>query len=100
MIRVCPMCRQPVRASRLDVWLPPRKTQILDTVLAAGTPGITAREIRNRVYGRKSPRSLTTIRLHIVQINETLESTDWRIIASGRGTAARWHMLRVRGTMK
>jgi hypothetical protein len=74
----CPLCRQPVGEVRAGVRLPMLKAQIFDTIHAAGEMGITAREIMHAVYGDQK-RVLTTIRMHIAQINDILEETDTKI---------------------
>lgn len=92
-MKVCPHCRQPYRVERFGVPMPPLKARLVDLIKAAGELGTSSRELRQDLYrDHTHARSMTTVRLHIVQINDLLVSTDWRIVSDGRGRHARWRI--------
>jgi hypothetical protein len=82
---VCPACHQPIREMRLGVRLPPVKAAIVDAIKAAGDVGISSSELPFR-----------HVKSHVCQINDILEETDFRIVASARGASARWHLIKRR----
>jgi hypothetical protein len=91
----CPHCGQERRFEKLGVELPPLKSALVDLIAAAGEIGATSQELRQDLYrGYANERSLVTVRMHMLQINDVLVSTDWRIVCDGRGTGARWRLMR------
>ena len=79
---ICPRCGQPLPPrEREGVYLPSRKAAIYDFVRQH--PGVTAEGIRAQCFSDKTP--LTTIRVHISQINELMAGTDVMIKGEKRG---------------
>jgi hypothetical protein len=91
----CPKCHQPLRTERFGVPMPPLKARIFDAVKAAGDSGISTRELFNVIYeSARAPRSIATVRTHILMINDLLEETDLRIVCTGRSKYALWSLVR------
>ena len=79
---LCPRCKQPLPPQRReDVYLPAKKAAIFDTI--AMHPGITAEGILANCFDGDTP--VTTVKVHISQINSMLEATDIRIRGEKRG---------------
>src|SRR5262245_43806261 len=92
MIPHCPHCHQPLMV-RVGVRLPKVKVMFFDAIAAAGDRGITSRELRARIYGkREDDITLRTVRLHCQQINEHLYETEWRIRCLDR---RRWVLVKL-----
>jgi hypothetical protein len=90
-IQICPHCGQPYHHHRLGVDLTPLKARIVDIVRAAGDIGVSKREIHYELYqGYQHARNTDTVRTHLRQINDLLESTDWVLVSEGRSHNARW----------
>jgi hypothetical protein len=86
----CPECHQRIATERFGVRLPPLKAAILDKIKAAGDLGIPSSEIIADLYSDRRSVSAATIKAHVVQINDQLVSTDWRICSDRR----RWFLRR------
>jgi hypothetical protein len=80
----CPYCHQPITSQSFGVRLPPLKAAILDRIKQAGDLGVSSIEIISDLYADRRPVSITTIKAHINQINDTLVSTDWHIVSDRR----------------
>jgi DNA-binding CsgD family transcriptional regulator len=70
----CPHCHQPMRGTRLGVYLSPRRAEIFDMIRAAGDGGISCDGLAERLRV-----SHHTVRSHVLQINDLLAETDWKI---------------------
>jgi|SRR5215831_10973562 len=90
----CPSCNQPIGNMRAGVRLPPLKAAIFDAIHAAGEIGISSRELIDTVYAdrRRKPCCLTTMRMHVLQINDLLVETDTRI----KPIQSRWIITKVK----
>ena len=90
-IRMCETCGQPLRTQRGGVFLSPLKAAIFDAVTMAGDYGVTVHDLMQLdVWRDRKPIKPVTIRAHIMQINDALASTQWRI-----GTIYRRYVLMV-----
>jgi hypothetical protein len=90
----CPFCRRPLQEARFGFGWPVVKAAILDVLASRGELGASAEEILNEAYcGRRRP-DLATIKAHIWQIRDRLdtEGLDVRIVRDGH----RW-ILRGKG---
>jgi DNA-binding response OmpR family regulator len=79
---VCPYCNAPLVTERLGIHMSPLKARLFDAVKHAGEEGVTAAELK-RCWTKRI--SSTTVRVHVSQINELLEVTDWHISSDGTG---------------
>jgi hypothetical protein len=71
--------------------MPTLKASLFRAVKAAGDIGISSQELLNAVYPDGRTPRLATIKVHVGQINDLLEETDYRIASIGR----RWVLRRV-----
>jgi hypothetical protein len=81
----CPTCHRPLQEARFGLGWPPIKAAILDVLAARGELGASAEEIVNEVYfGRRRPHP-ETIKAHIWQIRDRLdtEGLTVRIVRDG-----------------
>lgn len=106
MTTCCPTCHQPLATMRAGVRLPVLKAKIFDAIHAAGEIGISSKEVMHAVYrGRKRPRYIDTIRMHVIQINDLLVETDTVIrsidrgATRGRAEPPRWIVTKARQTV-
>jgi hypothetical protein len=87
--KTCACCGQPLTEIRLGVRLMPLKARIFDAVRRGGGDGIDRRNLFNIVFGDDDAHSrkhgFHTLKVHIVQINELIEDTGYRI--EGRSAA-------------
>ena len=98
MVAICSKCHQTISTSRFGVRLTLLKARIFDAIKAAGDLGISSPELHFDIYrGYGRERSSNMMRVHIGQINDLLQSTDWRIVADPPcGGYARWYLRRLR----
>jgi DNA-binding response OmpR family regulator len=66
------------------------KAMLLDRVKASGDLGVTTEELLADCYRDREPVVHTTIRVHMGQLNDLLEETDWHIYSDHR----RWFIRR------
>ena len=89
--KLCPYCRQVVRAERCGVLLTLLKAGIFDAIKAGGDIGVTSWEIiHGPAYFDREPVGLEAIKAHVWQINEVL--IDHVIVSDRR----RWYLRRRR----
>jgi DNA-binding response OmpR family regulator len=81
---ICPRCHQPIRDERCGVYLPPRKSRIMDVLIAAGDIGISTPDLINAVWADE-PRSPNTLKSHITQLNDLLAGTDFHVRSDRAG---------------
>lgn len=67
----CPHCGQLYLIERLGVRMTPRKAAIVDAIIAS--PGISTQELA------EATSTTANVRNHIIQINELLAGTAWRL---------------------
>lgn len=72
---VCPSCGQPAPNLRLGIRLTALKADIFDAIKSRGSHQIKASEIASQI-GYERPN---VVKQHVLQINDMLEETDWRI---------------------
>jgi hypothetical protein len=83
--RICPTCHRPLQEPRFGLGWPRIKAAILDVLTSRGELGASAEEIIGEVYdGRRKPH-LETIKAHIWQIRDRLDTEGLavRIIRDG-----------------
>jgi hypothetical protein len=91
---VCPCCKQPLPSQeRAGVYMPPQKAKIFDAVRKF--PGLTADELNSKCFGGSTGKN--TVRQHIKQINDLLESTDIRISGKQPGMFGHYHIIKRKG---
>jgi hypothetical protein len=94
---LCPKCHQPIKHERLGVRLTALKAGIFDAIKTAGDVGLSCEELAQSGLWRDSPRSSpptkNTVRSHIVQINEELDGSGWRIVGDHH-RPWRWSLVR------
>jgi hypothetical protein len=95
MARTCPFCHQHYAVERLGVRLTPLKARIVDYIKAGGDLGASTEELRHELYSSKDIVS-ATVRVHIHQINDLLESTNWIIRSETDLALPRWFLRRRR----
>ncbi len=85
----CYHCGQeiPEEQLRCGVRLSLLKTRLFDIIQRAGRDGISGEDLYEFFLKTRGAK-LNVLKTHIYQINERLESTDWRIevTRNGRGT--------------
>jgi hypothetical protein len=86
----CPHCQGWVYRTREGVRLTPIRAEVYDIIARAGSEGIKARAIQERLFW--NPLSLNTIRVHIFEINELLEETSFQIISAPSGHFAKYYL--------
>jgi hypothetical protein len=92
---ICPKCHRPITIERLGVRMTPLKARIIDAIKCSGDIGVTSEELRFDIYrGYAQLRVQSVVRVHIWQINDLLEETDWHIVARPHGRFARWYLRR------
>ena len=96
MARTCPLCHQHYAVERLGIRLTPLKARIVDYIKASGDLGASTEELRHELYGPRTRRLGATIRVHIHQINDLLESTNWIIRSETDLALPRWFLRRRR----
>jgi hypothetical protein len=96
MARTCPLCHQHYAVERLGIRLTPLKARIVDYIKASGDLGASTQELRHELYGPRTRRLGATIRVHIYQINDQLESTNWVIRSETDLALPRWYLRRRR----
>jgi hypothetical protein len=78
--RVCPRCGQTLPERRLGIPLSALKARIFDLVQRAGADGIDGRDLFDLAYaGREKIPQRDSLKAHIIQINDAIEETGWRI---------------------
>jgi hypothetical protein len=96
---LCPKCHQPIKHVRLGVRLTELKAGIFDLIKAAGDVGLSCEELAQfdlwRDTTRRRPPTKNTVRSHIIQINQELEGTGWRIVGD-HCRPWRWSLVRRR----
>lgn len=89
MTRRCPYCQQVLPEIRLGVVMPELKARIFDLILRAGDEGIDAHELFVLTYDTArwhgGERSRKTLAAHVLQINDLIEDTGYRIVSRGAG---------------
>ena len=95
MTAVCPHCHLPMVHERLGVPLTPLKARIVDYIKANGDLGASTEELRHELYSSKDVHR-ATVRVHIHQINDLLESTNWIIRSETDLALPRWYLRRRR----
>jgi hypothetical protein len=98
MARTCPLCHQHYAVERLGIRLTPLKACIVDYIKASGDLGASTEELRHELYSRTVPRGGATVRVHIHQINDLLEATNWIIRSESDLALPRWYLRRRRIT--
>lgn len=84
MTRRCECCGQELR-ERLGVRLTPLKADLFDLVEKSGKAGISAEALFERIL-RPRGAGENTLKQHVFQINDMLQSTDFEISSvRGRG---------------
>jgi len=84
-IRTCEACGQPLRMQRGGVFMSPLKAAIFDAIVAAGDIGVSTAELmRLDVWRDRKPVKPVTIRMHVLQTNDALCDSPWRIVALDR----------------
>jgi DNA-binding CsgD family transcriptional regulator len=73
-LATCPHCHQPIRGLRLGVYMSPRRAEIFDLIRSAGEAGISCASVAERLGITHN-----TVRSHVMQINDMLEETGYRI---------------------
>ena len=96
MARTCPLCHQHYAVERLGVRLTPLKARIVDYIKASGDLGASTEDLRHELYSPKDARVGATVRVHIHQINDLLEVTDWIIRSESDLALPRWFLRRRR----
>jgi hypothetical protein len=78
----CPHCGAMLREKRCGVLMSPLKAKLIDLVKAAGSDGIAADALLERlpIKGEKDEKRQRTLNVHVNQLNDALEETGWRII--------------------
>jgi DNA-binding response OmpR family regulator len=94
--RTCPLCHQHYAVERFGVRLTPLKARIVDYIKASGDLGASTQELRHELYGPRTRRLAATIRVHIYQINDQLEETNWIIRSEADLALPRWYLRRRR----
>ena len=77
---LCPHCNQPMDNNRVGIRLSPLQAAIFDVIKASGDTGVTSQSIRTIVYENRRAPKLSAIKVHIWQINEVLQETEYMII--------------------
>jgi len=95
MARTCPLCHQHYAVERLGIRLTPLKARIVDYIKASGDLGASTEELRHELYSSKDVVG-ATVRVHIHQINDLLESTKWIIRSESDLALPRWYLRRRR----
>ena len=80
---------------RVGVVLTTKQAEIFDAIERAGPDGIEPRDLRSTVYGDADVTPQITA-VHVRQINDRLQSTDYRI-KCGRGRYANYRLVRIHG---
>lgn len=84
-IRMCEMCGQPLRAQRGGVFLTSIKAALWDAIVTSGDYGISVAELQRLDVWHDRPRvKAVTVRMHIIQLNDALANTPWRIVSLDR----------------
>jgi hypothetical protein len=84
-IRLCAACGQPLRTQRGGVFMSPLKAAIWDAIVVAGDVGLsTADLMRLPVWHRRKRVKPVTVRMHVLQINDVLAASPWRIVSIDR----------------
>lgn len=84
-IRVCEACGQPLRTQRGGIFMSPLKAAIWDLIAASGDVGASVGDImRLPVWHRRKPVKPVTIRMHVLQLNDALADTAFRIVSIDR----------------
>jgi hypothetical protein len=73
-VAACPTCGQPLRPLLLGIRWRRIKSAIIETLIAAGDLGTTTDKIIGSVYDGMHRPAPSTIRAHIRQINDMLET--------------------------
>lgn len=77
---MCETCGQPLRTQRGGAFMSPLKAAIFDAIAMSGDYGVTTVDLMQLdVWRDRKPIKPVTIRAHIMQINDALASTSWRI---------------------
>lgn len=95
MRRTCPLCHQHYGIERLGIRLTPLKACIVDYIKANGDLGASTEDLRHELYSSKRVHA-ATVRVHIHQINDLLESTNWIIRSETDLALPRWYLRRRR----
>jgi hypothetical protein len=85
MTACCPLCHQTIGTLRFGVRLPQLKAAIVDRIKAAGDLGISTAELINSdLYRDRRVIWPTTIKAHVLQINDLLSNSGWHIASDRR----------------
>jgi hypothetical protein len=79
----CSQCGQPLTFERAGVRLTPLKAAIFDLIQAAGEIGVSSQEILQQAFRERHVAGADIVKMHVHQINDLLEATDF-IIRSDR----------------
>lgn len=74
----CPRCRQPIRYERFGIYLPKRKSRIVDAIAAAGEVGINVTDLITAAWGADGAKP-HCVNAHVRQINAMLDGSGVRI---------------------
>ena len=82
--RCCQYCGQTLPETGLGARLTPFKARVFDTVQRAGVDGISAEDLFSIAF-YDHPRDVkrTCLKSHIMQINDAIEDSGYKIIGSG-----------------
>jgi hypothetical protein len=80
--RCCPYCNQVLPEVRQGVSLSGLKARIYDVILRSGETGITRQDLAAIAFDDRET-SLSNVSMHVLQLNELLAGTDYKI--AGRG---------------
>ena len=91
MTASCPHCHQIIGTLRFRVRLPQLKAALVNQIKVAVDLGVSTAELINSdLYRDRRAIRPTTIKAHVLQINDLLSNSGWRI-ASDHG---RWLLVR------
>ena len=77
---VCPTCQQQMPEIRLVVRMPPIKARMFDLIMISGDEGGPAYQLNREIWDGKA--LMNNIRSHVKQLNDMLEDTGYKIMAT------------------
>ncbi|MBO4228159.1 hypothetical protein [Bradyrhizobium neotropicale] len=92
MSNLCSCCGQPLPEMREGIRLTPLKAHIFDVIKRAGADGVMIEDINAICFAGRTTAS--NVRNHVVQINDALLETDFRISGTGDGWKGLYRLIK------